>query len=101
MASNLRSTTNEDRLSALEVDTHTINCQLEKMNEEIATVKNGLEALTNAVAQIGKDLEAIGGRGKESSSVRLEEDRGNRSVNQTRGKGRCANPILSLRISLL
>ena len=85
MASNLRSTTNEDRLSALEVDTHTINHQLEKMNEEIATIKNGLEALTNAVAQIGKDLEAIGGRGKESSSVRLEEDRGNKSVNQTRG----------------
>ena len=85
MASNLRSTTNEDRLSALEVDTHTINHQLEKMNEEIATIKNGLEALTNAVAQIGKDLEAIGGRGKELSSVHLEEDKGNRLVNQTWG----------------
>lgn len=72
MASNLCSTTNEDRLLALEVDTHTINCQLEKTNEEIATVKNGLEALTNVVAQIGNDLKAIGGRGKESGSVRLE-----------------------------
>lgn len=34
----------------------------------------GIRALTNAVTQIGKDLEAIGGRGKESISVRLEED---------------------------
>nr|POE99242.1 hypothetical protein CFP56_42616 [Quercus suber] len=74
-----RSTTNDDRLSALEVSTHSIRQQVESQKEEFAIVKAGLDALTSAVAQISRALEEKGARLDETNN---NGDRNNVSINQ-------------------
>ena len=74
-----RSTTNDDRLLALEVSTHSIRQQVESQKEEFVTMKAGLDALTSAVAQISRALEAKGMRMDETNN---NGDRDNGSINQ-------------------
>uniref|UniRef100_A0A2N9H8H7 RNA-directed DNA polymerase n=1 Tax=Fagus sylvatica TaxID=28930 RepID=A0A2N9H8H7_FAGSY len=50
-----RSTTPEDRFSALEVSTHSLHRKLEEYHEEISGVRDGMAALTEAVAQLNRD----------------------------------------------
>ncbi|KAF3973533.1 hypothetical protein CMV_003049 [Castanea mollissima] len=63
---NTRSTTNNDRLSALEVSTHSLKQQVKAQKEEFASMKGAMEALTNAVAKMSRAMEEKG--------VRIDED---------------------------
>ena len=49
---NTRSTTNDDRLAALEVSTHSLKQQADTQKEEIACMKGALEALTDVLAKM-------------------------------------------------
>ena len=45
-----RSTTNDDCMSALEVSNHSLSRQVEAQKEEFASLRNGKDALTDAIA---------------------------------------------------
>nr|POE88847.1 chaperone protein dnaj gfa2, mitochondrial [Quercus suber] len=58
-----RSTTNDDRIAALEVSDHSIWRQIEVQGEEFAKeftdIKESVEALANAIAQMGRKIEGM------------------------------------------
>ena len=49
---NTHSTTNDDRLAALEMSTHSLKQQTDSQREEFAGMKGAMEALTDAVAKM-------------------------------------------------
>lgn len=58
-----RSTTNDDRISALEVSNHSIRRQVEAQREEFVkeftNIKKTMEALSSAIAQMGRRIEGM------------------------------------------
>ena len=58
-----RSTTNDDRISALEVSNHSIRRQVEAQREEFVkeftNIKKNMEALSSAIAQMGRRIEGM------------------------------------------
>ena len=65
---NTHSTTNDDRLAALEVSTHSLKQQADAQKEEFAGMKGALEALTDAVAKMSRAMEERGTRVDEDQS---------------------------------
>ena len=53
-----RSTTNDDYMLALEVSNHSLSRQVEARKEESTSLHNGKDALTDAIAQMGREIEA-------------------------------------------
>uniref|UniRef100_A0A2N9E120 Retrotransposon gag domain-containing protein n=1 Tax=Fagus sylvatica TaxID=28930 RepID=A0A2N9E120_FAGSY len=60
MTTNPLPSTRKDRMSALEVSNHAIETQMEIQQDEFIGMRNSIEALTNAIAQMGRHLEALG-----------------------------------------
>ena len=58
-----RSTTHDDHLSTLEVSNHSIrrqfDIQKEEFTKEFTNIKESMEALSNAIAQMGRKLERM------------------------------------------
>nr|POF20249.1 hypothetical protein CFP56_48215 [Quercus suber] len=78
---NTPSTTNDDRLAALEVSTHSLKQQADAQKEEFAGIKGALEALTDAVAKMSRAMEEKGTWGDEDQS---SSGRDNGSINRHR-----------------
>jgi hypothetical protein len=66
----------KDRFSALDISTHSLHCKLEEYHEEISGVRDGIIALTEAVAQLNRDR---------STHNNLNENNDGRSVNRNHG----------------
>ena len=81
---NTHSTTNDDRLAALEVSTHSLKQQADAQKEEFAGMKGALEALTDAVAKMSRAMEDRGTRVDEEQS---NSGRDNGSINRHREYG--------------
>ena len=77
-----QSTTNDDCMSALEVNNHSLSRQVEARKEESASLRNGKDALTNAIAQMGRKIKARNARTGEANQNNNREDE---SVNRNRG----------------
>ena len=82
-----RSTTNEDRVAALEVSNHSLRQQFKSQKEEFTTVKEGLEALTVAVAKMTRAME---GKGIQIDEPSNNNGRDNSSTNQNHDTGECS-----------
>lgn len=82
-----RSTTNEDRVAALEVSNHSLRQQFESQKEEFTTVKEGLEALTISVAKMTRAME---GKGIQIDEPSNNNGRDNSSTNQNHDTGECS-----------
>ena len=78
---NTRSTTNDDRLAALEISTHSLKQQTDSHREEFASMKGAMEALTDAVAKMSRAMESRGIRVDENHS---EDNRDHGSINRNR-----------------
>ena len=82
-----RSTTNDDRIAALEVSDHSIWRQIEVQGEEFAKeftdIKESVEALANAIAQIGRRIEGMNSHHEEGSASR---NRGNGENSASRNR---------------
>uniref|UniRef100_A0A7N2MJ05 NERD domain-containing protein n=1 Tax=Quercus lobata TaxID=97700 RepID=A0A7N2MJ05_QUELO len=76
---NTRSTTNDDRLAALEVSTHSLKQQADAQKEEFAGMKGALEALIDAVAKMSRATEDRGTRVDEEQN---SSGRDNGSINR-------------------
>ncbi|KAF3960584.1 hypothetical protein CMV_014711 [Castanea mollissima] len=63
---NTSSTTNDDRLSALEVSTHSLKQQIEAQKEGFPSMKGAMKALANAITKMSRAMEEKG--------VRINED---------------------------
>ena len=83
-----RSTTNDDRIAALEVSDHSIRRQIEVQGEEFAKefidIKESVEALANAIAQMGRRIEGMNSHREEGSASR---NRGNGENSASRNHG--------------
>jgi len=62
-----RSTTNDDYMLALEVSNHSLSRHVEARKEEFASLRNGKDALTDAIAQMGRKIEARDARTGETN----------------------------------
>ena len=78
---NTRSTTNDDRLAALEISTHSLKQQTDSHREEFAGMKGAMEALTDAVAKMSRAMESRGIRVDENHS---DDNRDHGSINRNR-----------------
>ncbi|KAL4608000.1 hypothetical protein ACB092_09G215900 [Castanea dentata] len=75
-----RSTTHDDRLLALEVSNHSIwrqfDTQKEEFTKEFTNIKESMEALSNAIAQMGRKMERMDNQNsnfEEGSASRNQE----------------------------
>ena len=83
-----RSTTNDDWIATLEVSDHSIWRQIEvqgeKFAKEFTDIKESVEALTNAIAQMGRRIEGMNSHHEEGSASR---NRGNGENSTSRNHG--------------
>jgi len=82
-----RSTTIDDRVATLEVSNHSLQQQFMSQKEEFATVKEGLEALTIAVAKMTRAMEE---KGIQIDEPNNNNGRDNSSTNQNQETGECS-----------
>ena len=87
----IRSTTHDDCLSALEVSNHSIwrqfDIQKEEFTKDFTNIKESVEALPNAIAQMGQKMERMDNQNnnlKGGSASRNHETNGG-SANQNGG----------------
>ena len=79
-----RLTTNDDQLSALEVSSHSLRRQVDGHKEELTAIREGIDALSNAVVKMGRQLEA---RGDRTNEISQNDNHGDGSINRNCGEG--------------
>ena len=83
-----RSTTNDDRMLALEVSNHSLRRQVKAQKEEFASLRNEKDALADAIAQMGWKIEARDARTGETNQINNREDESvNRNCGPVGGSG--------------
>ena len=83
------STTNDDWLSALEVNNHSLQRQVDGQREELTRIDESIDALSNVVAKMGQQLKA---RGERTNETNQNDNHGDSSINRNHGEGSTRGP---------